>query len=1549
MGSFPKFLSPFLLCLIFTSFIQTVTGGCALPLNNTFIQAAILEVTTDIMVDSPIRKDSYSNCLSIDQNSPLNYSSLLATITFSIAGENNYVRLALDCLNGAWTVVTRTNRTRFINNDPPIVELFLNANFQRTDCQQCRLNSSTVTTDLYGCVPCNPSCLKEGVNNATGFCYGPLAMECCSYIHNGMCLAECPNNFTHNSSSNCECAPNRSGPDCSICSLTCGNGAVDSTCSFCECDPDYFGSRCEFQHLPCNDNPCENGGVCVDLIGPNNYSCNCINMWRGDNCTDCGVTGCVNGNPNSTCTGCNCVGNWGGNICDTCGLACQNGGSHNLTCNGCNCVGNWGGNDCDTCELAPCQNGGSHNSTCTGCNCVGNWGGNICDTCGLACQNGGSHNSTCTGCNCVGNWGGNICDTCGLACQNGGSHNSTCTGCNCVGNWGGNDCDTCGLACQNGGSHNSTCTGCNCVGNWGGNDCDTCGLACQNGGSHNSTCTGCNCVGNWGGNDCDTCGLAPCQNGGNHNLTCTGCNCVGNWGGNDCDTCGLACQNGGSHNLTCTGCNCVGNWSGNNCSVCSLSDQCQNLALPDQNCSRCECPQDIICSDGRTVNGSCQCESPCDINPCENGGICQANTNGYTCICPSGFTGVNCTMVSPCVPACNPTTQDCKLLNPVNQCRCKPGFIEGLSGDCFNIDECQAFPCSINANCTDTFGSYNCECRDGFEGDGTTCNAINECSVHYPLCGEYPASCVDRVLKYECVCPSGYDAGIDSTQVPLPYCFELSCRAKICTDLNECALPDICGPNQNCVNTEGSYFCQCVQGFFPGNGLCVPIIGQLLCKSMTDGTGTTFPDTAPGVTVKIQCPNTQYGLISRTCLPSCECIADRPQWGYSRVAECISPELDMALNQLRRLSITKSTSQSELESIIQDVWLLAQNSRLQGIDLEVAAIFIQEVEQVIEDWPTPTLSLGISSFDKLLDVADSLLSNSEESWEETDNSTFNFLSIVDTIRKIANRVSIYLYDQGMEYYAFNGTSFSFKLLTWDNYTAEYGVRNLQFPELTNHSISLPFVDSSQVSLPGGRTPQQCRTSLLLLRITSLALLLNAALTGSVRRNQCINLRVQTPSRKYEFQGDYISVAATRGVCQFASINEFSPSNLFVISLPNSPTYHEAGKTFVNTRLESVGQFQKTYTPACTIISSRNDAVVLFECDSSDGYIPLLISPIQPPIPNTTLTLTLLIKCFLAFSALCCFTALILLTLRIFQFRKGLTFVRINVILTLMIAFVVFLVGIDRTEVNWLCTVFGILMQYFAFSTTLWSLLDMINVILVETKYKSVLHDFIFATVGYLLPVVPIPFSVSFNLCSYQRARLYCWPSSETDFNVQFAITVPLYLVLIISIVLCIVMIVNTFQQRTEFRDRTFKRCVHFLNLNVSSCMLPFLLVITWVLATYGFDRDEELIGHQIVFILFCFLDGIFCLLLYCIVSSEKFKFSQEKSATVKVQHGSEPNTIETLIPSKARASLINPLYTEGDERKRASAAYSSHKLPENELEDLEIFIQNQESLLISQN
>ena len=87
-------------------------------------------------------------------------------------------------------------------------------------------------------------------------------------------------------------------------------------------------------------------------------------------------------------------------------------------------------------------------------------------------------------------------------------------------------------------------------------------------------------------------------------------------------------------------------------------------------------------------------------------------------------------------------------------CRCDSGFEKkripaSNQLECRDIDECDSsMSCDANAECTNSEGSYSCECKDGYLGNGKLCHPI--CSK--TTCGGYKTCEVSEDNSPECVC-----------------------------------------------------------------------------------------------------------------------------------------------------------------------------------------------------------------------------------------------------------------------------------------------------------------------------------------------------------------------------------------------------------------------------------------------------------------------------------------------------------------------------------------------------------------------------------------------------------------------------------------------------------------------------------------------------------------------------------------------------------------------------------------------------------------------------
>eukprot|EP00736_Rhodelphis_marinus_P006025 Rmarinus@m.19263 len=200
--------------------------------------------------------------------------------------------------------------------------------------------------------------------------------------------------------------------------------------------------------------------------------------------------------------------------------------------------------------------------------------------------------------------------------------------------------------------------------------------------------------------------------------------------------------------------------------------------------------------------------SNCDL-PCNENSSCFLVDSSPECICNIGYYLQDdsfCNDSDECLSLthnCN-IRATCSNTNGSFDCGCKQGY-KGDGVSCVNVNECELLThnCDVRATCEDTWGSFSCTCNAvGFDGDGTTCSDISECNSATHTCHE-DATCRNTAGSFYCECPPGFDGD----------------GSDVCENVDECAAFVFdCDANARCEDTHGSFACICGAGYI-GDGV----------------------------------------------------------------------------------------------------------------------------------------------------------------------------------------------------------------------------------------------------------------------------------------------------------------------------------------------------------------------------------------------------------------------------------------------------------------------------------------------------------------------------------------------------------------------------------------------------------------------------------------------------------------------------------------------------------------------------------------------------------
>ncbi|KAK2548608.1 Fibulin-1 [Acropora cervicornis] len=221
------------------------------------------------------------------------------------------------------------------------------------------------------------------------------------------------------------------------------------------------------------------------------------------------------------------------------------------------------------------------------------------------------------------------------------------------------------------------------------------------------------------------------------------------------------------------------------------------------------------------------------------------------------------------IPKCsdNFCQQECRDISGQGaKCFCRKGYqLQADQVSCRDINECQlrsGSVCNPFQACVNSPGSFRCvnqteaACRLGEEKLRGRCIDIDECVRGLHRCGRQQ-QCVNNDGSYTCTCNTGYQASGKFEGIPESFAIKISKCALFVgyesmatirlvpvlefgvgsdekSDKDECRTQESqCPSNSTCINTLGSYRCECGRGTTLKNNKCEDLdecsIGQYSC------------------------------------------------------------------------------------------------------------------------------------------------------------------------------------------------------------------------------------------------------------------------------------------------------------------------------------------------------------------------------------------------------------------------------------------------------------------------------------------------------------------------------------------------------------------------------------------------------------------------------------------------------------------------------------------------------------------------------------------------
>uniref|UniRef100_A0A8C8BU45 Cadherin EGF LAG seven-pass G-type receptor 3 n=1 Tax=Otus sunia TaxID=257818 RepID=A0A8C8BU45_9STRI len=862
------------------------------------------------------------------------------------------------------------------------------------------------------------------------------------------------------------------------------------------------------------------------------------------------------------------------------------------------------------------------------------------------------------------------------------------------------------------------------------------------------------------------------------------------------------------------------------------------------------------------VEAGCSVPSPCDSSPCPANSVCKDEWQSYSCVCQPGYYG----------------------------------------GDC--VDVCHLNPCKNKSVCRRKPGSplgYVCECGGNFFGQYCEHRMDQQCPKGWwgnPTCG--PCNC--DVNK-------GFDPDCNKTNGQC-HCKDFHYRPKGSDTCLPCDCYPVGSTSRSCDRETGR--CHCRPGVIGRQcNSCDSPFAEVTpsgCEVLYDGcpktlkAGVWWPQTKFGFSAVVLCPKGSLGAAVRHC-------DEEKGWLEPDLFNCTSPafkELSMLLEGLER-------NETELNTI--EAKKLAH--RLRAVTDHMDHYFGNDVHITFRllsrlmAFESRQRGFGLTATqdahfnENLLRAGSSVLApENREHWAMLPHSEHGSASLMEQLRDYSGTLAsnmklTYLNPVGVVTPNII-TPESSELLTSPHPKGSWWVHKLP-SEQRVCVLTIPLCASAAATavptLAGGEgnytvensprqalpEPEPALTVIILIMYRTLGGLLPA-------RYQVDRRSVRLPKNPV-MNSPIVSVSVfsnhtfLRGPLDTPLVLEFHLLETANRSKPLCVQWNHSNPT-------NPSGF---WTARDCELVYRNTTHVHCQCSQFGTFGVLMDSSHREVTLGDLETLAIV-----TYSLVCLSLVALLLTFSFLTCLKGLKSntrgIHSNISVTLFFSELLFLLGINRTENQWvlspqfLCTVIAILLHCFFLSTFAWLFVQGLHIYRMQTEARNVNFGAMrfYYAIGWGVPAIITGLAVGLDPEGYGNPD-FCWISIHDKLVWSFA--GPITVMNGVMFLLVAKMSCSPGQKETK------KKSV-LMTLR-SSFVLLLVISTTWLFGLLAVNNS--VLAFHYLYTVLCSLQGLAVLVLFCVLNEEVreawklaclSKKGQSEEATRSTQVGESGSSLE---------------------------------------------------------